>query len=105
MYLSMQHCVDLEECRRASLRCYGALSSACAQHNILHYVTKSKRHMWDHAIRTACKEQRNPAYSWCFRDDRFLAKIAKIGRSLQGGATLEYKVMQLWLVQKALDKD
>ena len=105
MHLNTQQCMELEECRRASLQCYGALSATCAAHNIPHYVTKPKWHMWDHAIRIACKEKINPVYSWSFRDESFLKGIARIGRHVHGGATLEKNVMQLWLVQKASDKE
>ena len=68
MYLNTQQCMEWEECRRHSLQCYGALSATCAAHNIPHYVTKPKWHMWDHAIRTASKDKINPVYEWCFRD-------------------------------------
>ena len=56
----------------------------------------------DHAIRLAYSERFNPVYSWCFRDESFLAGIAAIARSRHSGGQLEVKVMQLWLVLKAL---
>ena len=102
MFLSTRHCQDLEECRRASLLCYGSLSEVCARLRVPHYVTKPKWHMWDHAIRIACTIRYNPVYSWCFRDESFLKTIAEIARSRHGGGELEFKVMQLWLVLRSV---
>ena len=58
MYLNARQCVELEECRKHSLQCYGALIATCAANNIPRYVTKPKWHMWDHAIRIACRENK-----------------------------------------------
>ena len=105
MYLTQRQCMQLEECRQHSLQCYGALSSACAANGIPHYVTKPKWHMWDHALRIACREKINPVYSWCYRDESFLKSIARIARRVHGGGFLETKVMHLWLMGKAVDED
>ena len=102
-FVSDEHAMFLQTCRRATLHSHRALQHFAG--TSLLWQPLPKHHMLDHCLRQASDLTNfyrfNPCWCWCFTDEDFVGCLAVIARSV-GHQYRERRTLERWLLKLAL---
>ena len=88
----------LTQARNAMLRRYNSLALVAAEDGLHKWPMKSKHHMLDHCVRTACATRLNPANHWSFAEEDNVGFIGKISAGCHD-LSLASRVLERWALQ------